>query len=441
LLVAAVGVIVLGLLALTPRAPASPHRARRAPAYCTAKSHPRGCIKVPKAARRPKHASEQGSASDAPKGAVDAAGIGAGPGVRNSAAVAWAKSEAGNPRWNFYCELFVEEAYGTSGQFQSAAVAAKQMSLHKGSITSAPVGALVYFAPNSVNPYGHVGLSIGGGKMISALDKVQITNVPKDRYWSSLYIGWAQAPAKWPGRIPPAPGSTLPLDQSAIQITAPAFGSVQGGLVPLAAESSNVSGVVFYAYYATDPNDIRTLGWRPIGTATRVGDTWTLPWTTASVPTQGNPAWGTVAIAAIATGPHGELTGTRDSRRISIDNSGGALTPTTTPTVPTTPTTPSTTPSVPTTFKETTGGVAHTWSDYTTAGGTPGPVLAGQQTVDVVCKVAGFRVQDGNTWWYRLLSGPGETVFYVSADAFYNNGATSGSLIGTPFVDPAVGPC
>ena len=29
----------------------------------------------------------------------------------------------------------------------------------------------------------------------------------------------------------------------------------------------------------------------------------------------------------------------------------------------------------------------------------------------------------------------------VSADAFYNNGATSGSLIGTPFIDPAVRDC
>jgi len=28
-----------------------------------------------------------------------------------------------------------------------------------------------------------------------------------------------------------------------------------------------------------------------------------------------------------------------------------------------------------------------------------------------------------------------------TADAFYNNGATSGSLRGTPFVDPAVGDC
>jgi hypothetical protein len=53
----------------------------------------------------------------------------------------------------------------------------------------------------------------------------------------------------------------------------------------------------------------------------------------------------------------------------------------------------------------------------------------------------GFRVADGNTWWYRIASGPWNGAFYVSADAFYNNGQTSGSLIGTPFVDPAVPDC
>jgi hypothetical protein len=50
-------------------------------------------------------------------------------------------------------------------------------------------------------------------------------------------------------------------------------------------------------------------------------------------------------------------------------------------------------------------------------------------------------VQDGNTWWYRIASPPWSDAFYVSADAFYNNGSVSGSLIGTPFVDPLVRDC
>ncbi len=53
----------------------------------------------------------------------------------------------------------------------------------------------------------------------------------------------------------------------------------------------------------------------------------------------------------------------------------------------------------------------------------------------------GFRVADGNTWWYRIASSPWNGAFYASADAFYNNGQTSGSLHGTPFVDVNVANC
>jgi hypothetical protein len=55
--------------------------------------------------------------------------------------------------------------------------------------------------------------------------------------------------------------------------------------------------------------------------------------------------------------------------------------------------------------------------------------------------VSGFQVSDGNTYWYEIASSPWNDVYYVSADTFYNNGATSGSLLGTPFVDPAVPEC
>jgi surface antigen len=113
----------------------------------------------------------------------------------------------------------------------------------------------------------------------------------------------------------------------------------------------------------------------------------------------------------------------------------------TTPQPPTTTTTTTTPPPPPPTWRETTGGVAHTWTNYTNAGGTQGPSIASNQTVDIACKVTGFRVADGNTWWYRIASAPWSGQFYVSADAFYNNGQTSGSLVGTPFVDPAVANC
>ena len=143
-------------------------------------------------------------------------------------------------------------------------------------------------------------------------------------------------------------------------------------------------------------------------------------------------------------------TGTRDYRRISVDNSGGVTAQTTTPAITTTTSTTttstttastSTSTAAPTTYSETAGSVAHTWSDYQDAGGTEGSPIAAQQTVQITCKTGGFEVADGNTWWYRIASTPWNNQFYVSADAFYNNGETSGSLQGTPFVDPAVPNC
>ncbi len=98
-------------------------------------------------------------------------------------------------------------------------------------------------------------------------------------------------------------------------------------------------------------------------------------------------------------------------------------------------------PPPPTTHSETTGGLTHTWTNYTNAGGYEGPAIASNQTVLIACKLTGFRVADGNTWWYRIASSPWNSAYYASADAFYNNGQTSGSLIGTPFVDPAVPNC
>lgn len=98
-------------------------------------------------------------------------------------------------------------------------------------------------------------------------------------------------------------------------------------------------------------------------------------------------------------------------------------------------------PLPPPTYSETTGGVAHTWTNYTNAGGTQGPAIPSNATVQIACAVQGFRVEDGNIWWYRIASPPWNGAYYVSADAFYNNGQTSGSLKGTPFVDPAVPSC
>ncbi|MET7968744.1 hypothetical protein [Micromonospora sp. NPDC005305] len=97
-------------------------------------------------------------------------------------------------------------------------------------------------------------------------------------------------------------------------------------------------------------------------------------------------------------------------------------------------------PAVPT-HAETVGLATHTWTNYTNAGGSAGPVIPRYTTVQVACRLPGFAVADGNTWWYRVASPGWDNQFYASADAFYNNGATSGSLHGTPYVDEAVPFC
>jgi hypothetical protein len=98
-------------------------------------------------------------------------------------------------------------------------------------------------------------------------------------------------------------------------------------------------------------------------------------------------------------------------------------------------------PAAAATYTETVGGPTHTWTNYSNAGGTEGATIATGDSVQVTCVVQGFKVSDGNTNWYRIASSPWSNGYYASADAFYNNGATSGSLDGTPYVDPKVPSC
>lgn len=123
--------------------------------------------------------------------------------------------------------------------------------------------------------------------------------------------------------------------------------------------------------------------------------------------------------------------------------STGGATKTPTASKPTSTARPTPSPTLPTVtaYRETTGSLTHTWSDYVTAGGTAGWSIPAYTTVKIECAVIGFKVADGNTWWYRIAAPPWNGDFYASADAFYNNGQTSGSLHGTPFVDPLVPRC
>lgn len=419
-------------------APASA-TAKRHKRYCTKQHHPKGCVKIPKGVR-PKGSDQQGSGSLTPDGVVDGGGLGGGPlDDRRANALKWVLGQRGSSDWSWYCERLVEEAYGIRGAYPNAAAAYRAMGIHPGSISAAPRGALVFFRADSSNRgFGHVGLSLGGGSMISALDTVRAVNAAGSRYWRSLYLGWADAPEAWPGRIPPPPDVITDFDANAmVRITAPAPGSrLSGSDIPLLASASGVAGVEFDAYYATDPRVPTTRGWHALGRASQEDGGWAYHLDTTQIPDQGYPEYGTVNIAAISIDAAGRRSGVRDYRRIDIVNSTAATPPT-----PTATSAPGATPAPAPDHYETTGGAANTWTDYATAGGAAGPQVAAYATIAVSCRVEGFRVADGNTWWYRIKQAPWSDQYYVSADAFYNNGQTSGSLHGTPFVDPPVPPC
>jgi hypothetical protein len=108
------------------------------------------------------------------------------------------------------------------------------------------------------------------------------------------------------------------------------------------------------------------------------------------------------------------------------------------------PTTPPSTPSQPTaanTYPETTGSVVRTWTDYADGGGTEGPEIGSNVTVQITCRVQGLEVPDTDTWWYQIASSPWDNTYYSSADPYYNDGQTSGGLHGTPLVDTNVPVC
>ena len=417
------------------------HHKKKRTRLCKHGEKPHGkypCRRPPRGIVRPPGRSQQGGPNnieEIPKGA----GLGAGGQIdRGENAITWARTFRNQSAYAWRCERFVENAFNVTQAFDSAAAAQKSATLSR---TEAPRGALVYFRPDDWNRrLGHVGISLGNGRMISAFDRVVETNYASDPLLKASYAGWTDAPADWPGRLnlgaDPDPGLQVPpttttpgaSESPTVSFTSPVADATLSGIVTLTAQASNASGVEFDAFYATNPADVNTLGWHKLGSANTSGDgNWSLPYDTHAIPDQGNPDWTTVNLQAVVTDAAGAPTTARDYRRVNVSN----------PVAPVTPPPPA----APTTYAETTGGVSHTWTNYTNAGGSEGPTIGSNATVQIACKVTGFRVADGNTWWYRIASSPWNNAYYVSADAFYNNGATSGSLHGTPFVDPVVPNC
>ena len=293
---------------------------KRVTRYCTVRSKPRGCIKIPPNAFR-----DRGVDPQEPPDRVVIGGIGGGIGgaddlSRERGAFDWASGFTRSTGWAYRSERFVEEAYGTRRQYQSPREALTKLRINHGPPESAPLGTLMLFRADKVNrKLGHVGLSVGGGAMLSALDKVTRTDVAGSRYWTNIYVGWAHAPRGWPGRVP-QPFDLVGPGVEGVRILSPTREPPLRGAVVLAATAPAGQSIDFAVYYSDDPvNRVRPT-WHPLGRATDSGGTHVLGWDTTQIIDQGDAQLSTVTIAAIAVDAAGTQIGVGDYRRVTVHN-------------------------------------------------------------------------------------------------------------------------
>lgn len=287
--------------------------------YCTKDSYPLGCIWVPHEAKRPASIKPQDEPATGPSGYGPAGGVGgAGERERTQGAFEWTQGWLTSKAWRYRSQRFVEAAFAAPRKtFESPRAAARGLRLRR--TFPAPRGALMLFGPDGINRgVGHIGLSLGDGRMISALDEVRITNVANSKYWKSIYLGWSHAPGTWPGRLPIPPGLENPVGAQPVSFLTPAAGETFDSRVRLAARAEDGGRVAFAAYYAADPANSETLGWHDLGVGADDAGVQVFDWDTSGVPSQGNPKFGTITVAAIAVDADDNLVGVGDYRRITV---------------------------------------------------------------------------------------------------------------------------
>jgi len=319
-----------------------------------------------------------------------------------------------------------QAVWGSGGNFTSGTWQATS------NPNAVPYGALVFFnatPPHDPELYSHVAIMDSNETLImtpgsagQSVFQQTFAQRAAAHPWNAMVGWWLPDGSRSPS---PAPAAPQPVPS---QPTVSSTGGAGSSSSPSAASTPAVSSTG-----ATEPSGSSSQG----STASQIAGS--SGQTSAVQPSAGQTGSPTtsgtnVSPAATATGAPAPLPAPPASSPTSGEPTPSA--PTGTTTAPTT-----TAPPVPQTYPETVGGVAHTWSNYTNAGGSEGPTIAAFVTVQIDCKMTGFKVADGDTWWYRITSSPWSDQYYVSADAFYNNGQTSGTLIGTPFVDMSVPSC
>lgn len=114
-----------------------------------------------------------------------------------AAAIEWAKAWKGSTAWSGRCESFVRQALDLGSVYPSAKAAWEAAGdKHPGDFYP-PAGVPVFWALTGPNePYGHVALSIGGGKAISSSDErgnpvVSEISIPEFTDETAPLLGWA----------------------------------------------------------------------------------------------------------------------------------------------------------------------------------------------------------------------------------------------------------
>jgi hypothetical protein len=152
-------------------------------------------------------------------------------------------------------------------------------------------------------------------------------------------------------------------------------------------------------------------------------------------------AWitGICAVVAAVIGAVALIVTTTGS---STSHASGQGAPSTTQSAPAgSPSTGTAEPAFGQTWTEKAYTSAQTFSNFVSAGGPFGVSLTSGQSVQVSCRVKGFKVQDGDVWWYRLSASPWDGKYYVSTDNFWNTSDTSGNPINGIYFDPKVKVC
>jgi cell wall-associated NlpC family hydrolase len=124
-------------------------------------------------------------------------------------ALTWALGQLGSTAYPGRCLAFVEDAYERSNQIEVNGYSSAKEALDGYGAETTPAtpprGALVFYScegyvNDTYHDWGHVGISLGDGRVVHAWDTVRIDTYqavahlnPPPRWTAPVYVGWAPA--------------------------------------------------------------------------------------------------------------------------------------------------------------------------------------------------------------------------------------------------------